>query len=67
MMKKKLFAVAMLVSLYALFVFTFTAIDNNGHVAKFISELSVENSGSTSVSPALTQLAFTTDDLKASF
>jgi len=66
-MKKKLFAVAMLVSLYALFVFTFTAIDNKGNVTKFISDISFENSGVTSVSPAAVQIALSANDLKASF
>ncbi|MFQ5751609.1 MAG: hypothetical protein ACE5HI_06380 [bacterium] len=51
-MKKKLFAVAMVVLLYVLFVFVFSTVDKQGHVSQFLSKVGLSTTpamASTSV------------------
>ena len=42
-MKKKLFALAGVAALYVLFILAFTALDNQGKVSKFFSDVSLSN------------------------
>ena len=42
-MKKKLFALVGVASLYVLFIFAFTALDNQGKVSKFFSYVGLSN------------------------
>lgn len=42
-MKKKLFALAVIASLYVLFILAFAAVDNQGKVSKFFSEVGLSN------------------------
>ena len=42
-MKKKLFALVGVASLYVLFIFAFTALDNQGKVSKFFSDVGLSN------------------------
>ncbi len=42
-MKKKLFALAGIAALYVLFIFAFTALDNQGKVSKFFSDVGLSN------------------------
>ncbi len=42
-MKKKLFALAAIASLYVLFILVFTAVDNQGKVSKFFSDVGLSN------------------------
>ncbi len=42
-MKKKLFALAVIASLYVLFILAFTALDNQGKVSKFFSDVGLSN------------------------
>lgn len=51
-MKKKLFVLVVTASLYTLFILAFTALDNQGKVSKFFSEIGLSNA---------TAMASTTD------
>ena len=42
-MKKKLFALAVIASLYVLFILAFTALDNQGKVSKFFSDVGLSS------------------------
>ena len=42
-MKKKLFALVGVAALYVLFIFAFTALDNQGKVSKFFSDVGLSN------------------------
>jgi len=42
-MKKKLFALAVIASLYVLFILAFAAVDNQGKVSKFFSDVGLSN------------------------
>jgi len=42
-MKKKLFALAGIAALYVLFILAFTALDNQGKVSKFFSDVGLSN------------------------
>ena len=42
-MKKKLFALAVIASLYVFFILAFAAIDNQGKVSKFFSDVGLSN------------------------
>jgi len=42
-MKKKLFALAVITSLYVFFILAFAAIDNQGKVSKFFSDVGLSN------------------------
>jgi len=42
-MKKKLFALAIIASLYFLFILAFTSLDNQGKVSKFFSDVGLSN------------------------
>jgi len=42
-MKKKLFALAVIASLYVLFIFAFTSLDNQGKVGKFFSDVGLSS------------------------
>jgi len=42
-MKKKLFALAGVASLYVLFILAFTSLDNQGKVSKFFSDVGLSN------------------------
>ena len=42
-MKWKLFALAVIASLYVLFIFAFTTLDNQGKVSKFFSDVGLSN------------------------
>jgi len=64
-MKKKLFVVVLLVSVYILFNFAFTSLDNQGNVAKFFSEIGLSSS-TAQASPAIAS-AQTASALEASF
>lgn len=56
-MKKKLFAVSLIVSVYSLFIFAFTSLDNQGNVTKFFTELGLSNAqASTTIAQAPTDM-----------
>ena len=42
-MKKKLFALAVIASLYVFFILAFAAVDNQGKVSKFFSDVGLSN------------------------
>ena len=42
-MKKKLFALVVIASLYVLFILAFTSLDNQGKVSKFFSDVGLSN------------------------
>ncbi|MCZ6595950.1 MAG: hypothetical protein O6943_13710 [Bacteroidetes bacterium] len=42
-MKKKLFALVVIASLYLLFILAFTSLDNQGKVGKFFSDVGLSN------------------------
>ena len=42
-MKKKLFALAIIASLYLIFILAFTSLDNKGKVSRFFSDVGLSN------------------------
>ncbi len=67
-MKKKLFAVAVIVSVYVLCVFIFTALDKQGKVPQFFSKIGLSTT-SAIASTASNEVGLSNSDieLKASF
>ncbi len=66
-MKKKLFAVAVVVSFYVLFVLAYTGIDNHGTATQMLSDFDL-SSGAAIASTALNQTGSSPDmEIKAAF
>ena len=64
-MKKKLFAVVMVVSFYALFISVFTAADSKGQISHFFAEVGLSDSPAVTTSSSLTGISGSDINLKA--
>jgi len=62
-MKKKLFALVGVAALYVLFIFAFIALDNQGKVSKFFSDVGLSN-GTAMVSTGLKSNSNSTPSIK---
>ncbi len=65
-MKKKLFTLAGIAALYVLFILAFTALDNQGKVSKFFSDVGLSN-GTAMASTDLKSKSNPTPSLKSPF
>lgn len=63
-MKKKLFAVAMVVLLYSFFVVAFSIADNQGQISKVLSDVGLSNA-STGTTPSTIQNDLSGSDISS--